>query len=309
MTWLLIIISAYFIFAITSLIDKYILTRHFQNPKIFAFYVGLGNILALTFVPFVNFSIPDFSQIFLSFFSGATFLFALYALYRALSAFEISRVVPAIGGILPLFTFGLTYIVFGGKEGLSSNELLAFFLLILGSVLVSLEKGKSITLRSLQMSAIAAFLLSLTFVSAKLVYLEQSFWSGFIWMRIGGFFTGVCFLFSTEVRKELFKTRSILRPKTYQTFFFNQGLGALAFLLQNWAIALAPIACVAVINALAGVQYAVLLIYTILISLIFPRWAERTGLKESITGKILFQKIFAILLVSSGLIILAIFNH
>ena len=128
-------------------------------------------------------------------------------------------------------------------------------------------------------------------------------------MRIGGFFTGVCFLFSTEVRRELFKTRSILRPKTYQTFFFNQGLGALAFLLQNWAIALAPIACVAVINALAGVQYAVLLIYTILISLIFPRWAERTGLKESITGKILFQKIFAILLVSSGLIILAIFNH
>ena len=159
------------------------------------------------------------------------------------------------------------------------------------------------------MSAIAAFLFSLTFILAKLVYLEQSFWSGFIWMRIGGFFTGICFLFFVEVRKELFKTRSILRPKTYQIFFFNQGLGALAFVLQNWAVALAPIACIAVINALAGVQYALVLIYTVLVSLISPGWAEKHGLKEKITRKILFQKIFAILLVISGLVILTVFNH
>ena len=300
MFWILIAISAYFIFAITALIDKYILTGPIKSPKIYVFYVGLINVLALALIPFVNFSVPKFSQILISFLAGAFFILGLFAFFRALKFFEASRIVPAIGGFLPLFTFTLIYIVSLGKEIFCQSDFFAFVMLIFGSVIISLN-NKKFTIKSIQMSLIAAFLFSLAFIFTKFVYLEQPFWSGFIWMRFGGFLAGLCFLFSKEVRDELFKNRIISNPKTYKIFFLNQGLGASAFILQNWAIALAPLVYLSVINALQGVQYVFLFIFAIFLSLKFPQI-----IKEEISKKILFQKIFAILFITAGLAILAI---
>jgi len=78
-------------------------------------------------------------------------------------------------------------------------------------------------------------------------------------------------------------------------------LGAGANILQNWAIALAPLAFVAVISALQGVQYVFLLIFAVLLSLKSPQI-----LKEEISRKILFQKVIAILLIAGGLTLLVI---
>jgi hypothetical protein len=71
--------------------------------------------------------------------------------------------------------------------------------------------------------------------------------------------------------------------------------------MQNFAIALAPLAFVAVINALAGVQYAFLFILTLIISTYFPR-----VIKEKITPAIVLQKLAAIAFILSGLAILAL---
>ena len=84
-------------------------------------------------------------------------------------------------------------------------------------------------------------------------------------------------------------------------FLFNQGIGAGAFILQNWAIALVPLGFLAFINALEGTKYLFLLIFTILLALKFPKI-----LKEEISKKILFQKIIAILLIGGGLVLLAL---
>ncbi len=84
-------------------------------------------------------------------------------------------------------------------------------------------------------------------------------------------------------------------------FIANQTAGGGATILQNWAISLAPLSYVAVINALQGVQYAFLLIFTTFISLKFPHL-----LKEKISKGILFQKISAILLIGAGLVMLSL---
>lgn len=94
---------------------------------------------------------------------------------KALRLFEASRVVPAVGGLLPIFAFFLIYAFSGGKEILKFWEFLAFDLLILGSVLVTYERAKKIFLKSLQVSGIAAFFLALSFVLAKYVYLVNLF--------------------------------------------------------------------------------------------------------------------------------------
>lgn len=300
MTWLLVIISAYFLFALVALGDKYLLAGP-PNPRSYSFYVGTLGILSLLLIPFVGFFIPDAYQVSLALLAGAIYIFALFWLFTGLENFEASRVVPAIGGFLPLFTFGLVYLFSYGKELLSSYEILAFILLLAGSIFITFEKGKSITSKSLQISAMTAFLFALAFVLAKYVYLAQPFWSGFIWMRIGGFLIALCFIFTKEVKREIFERKFTFQKKTAVFFLFNQTMGGGAFILQNWAIALVPLGSLALVNALEGTKYIFLLIFAILFSLKFPQI-----FKEKISKEILFQKITAILLIVGGLVLLAI---
>lgn len=302
MSWLLVTISFYLILAVVFLVDKYLLTGSIPNPHVYTFYIGFLSISVLIFVPFVRFYIPTFSQIILALLAGAIFIYALFWFYKSLQLFEASRVIPAITGLVPLFTFGLVYISSFGKEILSFPEIIAFILLIFGSFLITAEKGKFINSKSFKISVICAFLLSLSFVLLKYVYIGQPFWSGFIWTRIGSFLMALCFfIFTKEVREEVFQKKVSFKKKTMGIFIANQAAGGGASILQNWAIALAPLSYVAIINALQGVQYAFLLIFTTLLSLKFPQI-----LKEEISKGILFQKISAILLIGAGLVMLSL---
>ena len=299
--WLTVAVAAYLILAVVFLVNKYLLAGPLPNPKVFTFYVGILGILVLLIIPFTGFFIPSSFQIFLSLLSGALFIYALFWQYKALHLFEVSRVIPAIGGLVPLFSFGLVYLFSAGKETLSFLEIIAFLLLVSGSILITFKRRSLITLKSLRVSVLAAFLFSLSFVLAKYVYLEQTFWNSFIWMRIGGFLFALCFfLFFKEIKREVFARRVGLAPKTALIFLTSQAAGAGALILQNWAIFLAPLVFLAVINALQGVQYAFLLIFAVLLSVKFPRI-----LKEEVSKEVIFQKIIAILLIGAGLVLLA----
>jgi drug/metabolite transporter (DMT)-like permease len=303
MLWILIILSSYFLFSLTQLGDKYILAGP-PNPKNYSFYNGLLGISALVLIPFVGFSVPGFSQIVLGLFAGSLFILAIFVLYQALEKFEVSRVVPAIGGILPLFTLVLVYIFSGGRESLDFLSFMAFVFLILGSILITFEKEKKVSFKSLPLSILAALLFSLTFIFSKYVYLAQPFWSGFILMRMGGFLTALCFLFFKDVRKEIFNPpagKQAFSGKTGIVFLINKVLGAGAFVLQNWAIALVPLSSLAFINALEGTKYLFLLILTSVISVKMP-----AIIKENISTKIIRQKIIAVFLIGTGLLILAL---
>jgi len=300
MLWLTITILAYFILAIVFLVDKYLLTGSIPNPKVYAFYVGTLGILVLVLAPFVGFYIPEKSQIALSLLAGAVFVYGLFWFYKTLQLFEASRVVPAIGGLTPLFTFGLIYLFTLGQEILSPKGFMAFILLVLGSILINLKKEKLINLKSFKFSILTAFFFSLAFVLTKYIYLVQSFWNGFIWRSIGGFLMAACFFtFFPEIKKEIFRKREKFQKKTAVVFLSNQTAGAGAAILQNWAIFLAPLAYVPVIHALNGTQYVFLFIFSIFLSLKFPQI-----LKEEISKEVLSQKIIAILLIGGGLILL-----
>ena len=292
MSWLIVIISAYFLFALVSLGDKYLLKGP-PNPKIYAFYVGVLGILALLLAPFVGFSIPGIFGILFCLLAGAMYVFAILGVYEGLEKFEASRIIPAIGGFMPLFIFCLIYLFSGGEEILGFKEILAFILLIFGSIFVTWDPLKKISFKSLQISAITAFLFALCFVLTKYVYLILPFWTGFIWIRISAFLIALFFILFKEVRKEIFSKKSSFSKKTSAFFLFNQAIGAGAFILQNWAIALAGLAYLSIISALQGTQYVFLFILTTLI------------LKEGLSQKVILQKFFAIILIGIGLAFLA----
>ncbi len=296
MNWVLIAISGYFFSAIVALIDKYLLAGPIPNPKVYSFYVGFLGILALILIP-LGFNVPGPELMSISLISGALFIFSLFWYCRGLRLFEASRLVPAIGGLNPIFVFVLTF--FAGEKIFGLREGIAFLLLIAGTIFITVQKEKLITIKSFQISAMAALLFSISFFLAKIVYSEMPFWSGFVWMRIGGFIMAMIFLFLKEVREEIFKKGIIFKGRTVGIFFLGQTFGASSMILQNLAIALVPFGFLSFINALEGTKYLFLLTFAIFLSLKFPQ-----VLKEDISKKATLQKIFAILFIGIGLFLL-----
>ncbi|MDP3093151.1 MAG: EamA family transporter [bacterium] len=299
MLWILIAIFSYFLLAVSALGDKYLLSGP-PEPKSYTFFINVSGILLLALIPFVGFVRPDSRQILLSFLAGGSMVFASYFLYSALEKFEASRVIPAIGGLLPIFTLGIVFL-FSGSQSLTPKSLAAFLLLVLGSVLISADKGKAISLESLFFSAASAFLFALSFVLVKSLYLELPFWTTIILTRLGAFLASLVFLLAKETRAEIFQKNFILQKKSGIIFFATQGIGTLASLLQNWAILLAPLGFLAFVNALEGTRYVFLLVLSVLVSAKFPKI-----LKEEISPKSMFQKSLAVLIIIIGLGVLTL---
>lgn len=295
MLWLIIAISAYFLFAIASLGDRYLLIGP-PNHKIYAFYVGILGIIVLLLIPFVDFYVPNIYQIGLSFLYGLIFILALLILYYSLERFEVSRIIPALGAFLPIFTFLLAFFILGQEGFFTGQRFLSFSLLIVGSIVVSLEKSFKLSLKSIFFAALAAFFLSLGFVLSKVIYSDLGFWPGFIWMRIGTFFFALFLFIFKSVRKEIFRKKKSFTRKTGIIFILTQSFGALAVILQSWSIALVDIIYISFVSALQGIQYFFLFVF----SLLFYK-----TLKEKITKKVIFQKISAIILIIIGLTLMA----
>jgi succinate-acetate transporter protein len=94
----------------------------------------------------------------------------------------------------------------------------------------------------------------------------------------------------------------VSNKKTQVAFLFAQASGGLGNFLQSFAIFLAPVAFLATINSLRGIQYVFLFMMTLFITLLFPKI-----LKEKISRRIVFQKIISIIIIGVGLAILVIY--
>ncbi len=300
MLWLIIILSSYFLLAAVHLVDKYILQERVTDPKIYAFYVGISGIFVLALVPFGFLAVPKISDLILALLAGAFNTLAVFALFVGLKRFEISRIIPAVGASLPLFTFGFTAVWSG--EGLTFLDILVFGLLLIGTFLITRERKKIFSLKSLQISVLTAGFFAAYFILIKFVYLGQPFISGLIWTKIGAALISFCFLCFKDVRTDILHGSKIAQKNNWAVVLPNQTIGGLAVLLQNWAVALVPLAYLGIINALEGVKYVFLLILAVLISKKFPQI-----LKEEVSKEVIFQKIIAILFIGTSLVILALF--
>ncbi len=299
MLWIIIAIFSYLCLAFTALGDRYLLAGK-PEPKSYTFFTSIPGFLLLFLVPFVGFVLPNPSQLLLLLLFGALAVLAGFLFYTALEKFEASRVIPSIGGFLPIFTWLFSFLFFSGQASLGLVSGLAFLFLVGGSVLISFERGKKISLSSLVFSLSAALCFSLGFVLMKNFYIQMPFWTALIASRLAIAVFGLVFLFSKSSRLEIFHKNTIFQKKTGVIFLATQSIGALAIFFQSWAVALVPIGYLAFINALEGTRYVFLLGLSVMISIKFPRLLE-----EKFSRPILIQKSIAILLIVIGLIMLS----
>ncbi len=301
MVWLYFAIAAYFINAVNGIIDKFLLVRAIPDPLVYTFYVGLFSVFSLALAPF-GLIWPGWLQFFASLGVGMLFLVSLYFLFRVLKEYEVSKVLPIVGGLMPIFVLMLDHFLIG--DALSQNEIFAFIFLVLGSILISFEK-KSIeqtrfrqySLALFGASVIVSLLFALYYVSFKLVFISQPFITGFILTRVGCSL-GALILFSIPLaREKIFHNYKGLKMKSGGLFVSNKALAGLASLLLAYAIAKGS---VSLVNALRGAEYAFLFVLTLLISHKVPKL-----LKENFSKSIFAQKIISIVIIAFGLFILA----
>jgi len=296
MSWLIIAITAYFINAVNSIVDKFLLTSSVIKPVAYSFYIGVLGLFVLIFIPFVNFTIPSPSQLFINLFTGVIFILAIFTFFNALWKGETSRILPLVGGLIPICILALSFIFL--EERLISRQLGAFFLLVPGTVLISIKKRKIGTPSETDvfLAILASFIYACAFVLTKFVYLNQPFWSGFIWIRIGSFLGALSFLAFPKIREKIFSASRTVKRKMGLLYLSNQGLGGLSFLLLNYAIFLAS---VSLVSALQGTQYAILIILIAILSVKVPAL-----IKGELRKGIRLKRISAIALISAGLFLL-----
>lgn len=310
--WLSITLIAYFLNALAMVIDKTLLKKAIQNPFVYTFYIAiLGAVLMLFVVPF-GLTYPGLNQLIISLFAGATFSVGLFLMFWGLKREDASRLTPMIGGLTPVFVFLLAY--FFLHESLSSKQTQAFFFIIIGTFLLSLEfnrqRGVLVWLkqkitgqrlyilpqvrRTLWLALPAAFFFGLSYVLTKDVYNHLPFLTGFIWTRLGVFIAAFLPMLIKRNRHDLLHGPK--DPNTSQTryrFLFGQACGGVSALLIQYAISLAS---VSLIQAIQGVQYIFVFLAVVFLTYRYPKI-----LQEKMSLQIIIQKTMAIILISFGI--------
>lgn len=315
--YILLAIGAYFINAGVYVADKFLLSKKIHSSIAYAFYVGIWsifNVVLLLLAPWM----PNLRELTLDLLAGFLFLVTLIFWYKALHQSEASRVVPIVGALVPIFSLILSFVFLG--ESLSQAQLLAFFVLICGGVLISVKQTKLYsyqkvanrlreiigniigeipastrpTSRLIVNSVVSAVFFACYYVLMKYIYAYQPFIGSFVWSRLGSFIGVILMLFVPDWRKLIVEQqKGSATPKNMVYFLSVRLLAAGAFIMLNWAISLGN---VAMINALQGVQYLFLFVIILIISTKFPKM-----LNEQLGGGVFLQKLIGTVMVCLGL--------
>jgi len=303
MNWLIIAITSHFLTAIVFVIDKFIVSKTVLRPTVYSFYVGILGGLTILLFPF-GFNLIPLGQIIISFIAGFLFILATLFFYKAVQMTEVSKIVPIIGGAIAIFTLILTYLFL--DERLTFYQFIAFFLLVFGGIIILWPKGniingkiiKALDIKKLLFAFLAALFFAGSYVLTKLIFTEQPFINGFIWIRLGGVLGACLLLVLPRNRRIILNVSKVIKVKTVGLSVFSKSLSAFSFVLLNYAIFLGS---VTLVNALQGVQYIFLLIMAFFLSAKFPQI-----IKEQIGQGVIFKRVIGILFIFAGLIILAL---
>jgi len=298
MTWIIFSILPPFLWAVTNYVDKYLIEKYFkksQGAPLMLLIVSCG----LVFLPFIYFfsheSLSLSSTSLLIVLASSLLSAVSWILYaRALSNNNVSVIIPLFQ-LMPIFNYFLGLIFLGEHLGLM--QMIASVIIILGSVLISLElSDQKIKFKK---GVILPMLLTTLFSSInvlliKYLMLENNFWSINFWNYL--FFGLVSITLLIVVKKWREEVRVAFKTnfaKISGTCFINEILDFGATMIYRYAMLLAPIALVSVLSN--GFQPVFALIIGLILHLILPRFSH-----EKFTRIELIQRTIAVIIIFIG---------
>jgi drug/metabolite transporter (DMT)-like permease len=219
-------------------------------------------------------------------------IFGILAYLYAIRDNEVSFVIPLFE-LIPVVSFILGYIFL--QETLTIIQALGSALIIAGATVLGLELGGKITFKYrlvyLMLAAVVGF--SINGLLFKYVAQGEDFWIATFWSYVGLVIAGIGFyLFIPSYRRDFRYTIKFSGKKVLSINFISESINAVASIIVNYALLLAPIALVYSVNSF---QSVFVLLYGVLLTLFAPHIY-----KEDLSHKVLAQKIAGIVVVLVG---------
>ena len=304
MTWFFIALGAPFLWALVNIFDQYLVERYSKGVRgsgglvLFSSLIGIFAALIIGIFTEGIFSIPHFDKLLLAIAGGITIAWIILYLFT-LEIEDVSSVVPWFLTI-PVFGYILGYVFL--NENLTANQLLGSGIVLLGTVLISIDfsgEKRRFKWRSSLYMTIACILVAIAGIIFKYVTVGESFWISSFWEYAGlGFFGILIYIFIPKYREEFQLMNKEGGVRIFTLNSVSEVLTIIGNLLTNYALLLAPVAMVYLVGSF---QPSIVLLLTLLSTKFFPNIA-----KENMSRKVLIPKILSVIIVIVGSIILFI---
>lgn len=278
MLWIIPAVLGYFLNAVASVIDKFLVVDRVEKPAVYAFLVSLFSLVSFVFAPF-GLALPPLSDFVLLLLSGASFLFSLVFLFSAFRNNEVSRIVPLVGIVAALVAFFPSFLA-GWTDGEASiSGVVAFFLLLSGAILLSFRFSENVRYagNGFLLALLSGVFLACFNILLKIAYADGvNFVTGLVWSRLGILFGGMLLLIIPTFRDEIveffrrFLTASN-RSSTSALFLAGKTLAGVGSLFLVLSVRTGPVAFV---QAFIGVQLAFVFLLALLLAKRYPKIFE-----------------------------------
>jgi drug/metabolite transporter (DMT)-like permease len=291
--WFILALAAPMLWAITNHIDKFVVSQYTEDKKAGAlvlFSALISGVVASFIFYFAAVEHLFLYQRLAGMLAGA-FLIAGYIPYMyALQEDEVSIAAPLFQMIAPMsYAFGAIFL----HESLSSKQILAGFLIIIGAVLMTLNFERfAWKARIFKLMFFSCLLIALNTLVFKKIGLESSFWTVSLWEYLGAFVFGIFLLFLPSYRKD-FKGMVVEGGSSiFGLNILSETINIIARLFSKFATLLVPIA---LISIMGSTQPFFVFLYGIILFLFFPKIQ-----KEDFSRKTLLLKLSAIFVMIIG---------
>ncbi len=288
MNWLWIAFIARFVEGSSATVDKKLLRDSYPNPWGYTFWAGVMEALVVVLVPFgFHFLAPGYT--FVAITSGAAFILGAFFYFYALAGSEVSGTNVLLGALTPIATFfwSIPFL----HIGLAGSQIVAFLLLIGASGFLFLSEKPELRAKIFFLIVVSGVFFGISSTLAKIVFMHGNFISGFVTIKIGGLLTVFSFLALPFARRHILSGVHAVQFKHKLIYILNRGYAGVGSVLVYYSISLGT---PSLVDATAALRY----VFVFLGAWLF--------LRENFRGKVLAFKIFALVLVSFGIIWLAV---
>jgi len=303
MSWVFLATLGQLLNAVVAFLDKYIVSdeKVLPRPFVYAFYSCLLTgfwvvIYFLGYIPglaelgipsFEGISKPSIQVISMSFLAAYTFFMALVSMYEALRKAEAVNVMPVIGTISALVTFGLSYFFLNTPFQL--HYMWGVIVLSLGTLLAAQTLPKQAVILSVFHSGI---FFALHFISMKGLFEETNFNDGFFWSRISFVLFALSLLMVPAYYEKITEQSKKTTKKTGVVVILTKVLaGVAAFLLLKAT----DLGDVAVVQAMDGLKFVFILAATVFFGSILPdSVAKHEARPQQIFRQVLYVAVIAV---------------
>lgn len=299
--WIFYAVFQGILYAITNIIEKYVVDKHIKDPSILVIFGGIiVFIISIILFVILRFPLIPLSSLIPILIAGIFLALYLIPYFQALSIEDASTVIP-LYAFCPVMVLILSALLLG--EHLLPKQLLGFFIIFIGGFILSIEaEGKGLfwlkPRKVFFLMLLSSILSALSSIFFKFVSFKIPFWTTLTYEYFGvGIGTFLFYLYLQKGKKMKWAKQGLTRNVSL-IFIGDKLIEIVGQVLGVFAITLAPIALVSIVS---NTQPFFVFLFGVILSLWFPHI-----IKEDMRRKVVLTKIFSMIIMFAGIICLTL---